>query len=807
MTIIPLDDDGLPIIVPLDNEQALVVIPELEDAPGVIFTDPGQPGARGAKGDQGRDGTPGSAVAKGDKGEPGIQGERGQRGADGYPIPGPIGPAGPIGATGSTGATGTTGDTGPTGATGPAGPTGATGATGATGSTGATGGTGATGTVGQDGRPGFDGERGKRGEDSWAIPGAQGAQGPTGATGATGPAGSSAVIQGPPGTDGASVNISGIHWETPPGVTDHHSLTGLAADDHSQYLLLAGRATASQDVSKSVTIATYLKVGGTGPTNVTAGDTSTTRLLVGDDAAFGTNFNNAILVINHVVTPANVTQRWLYVQATFNGDGTNSSSRGGIEANVLMVPSADDSGVHRGGIFTVAHDTGAFNLTGSNQIGFLLTARQAVGSTTVTKMDGGLVSLVVSAGTVTTMNGIESQLTGTGGTLITTLTHYQITIGSLPTALTTHVGLNIPNLGGAAVTNAIGIDIAAQASAVTLNFGIRNAGNMVQTGYLRVGAVSAPTAVTAGDITGVRIYVGSFSITSSAIFQVKQNAVTPAATIFGSYFQQVYTPNGGNIATAQGVRIETYVRPSADDSGGGHALEIFVTHDSGAFNLTGNLTGLIVSAKQQTGSTTVTNLIPFNTQAIVSAGDVTTLENFRSQMILTGGGTITSATFISLLMSSFPTAVTTFKGINVPNIGNAVVTTVIGIDVAQQTSAGTNIGIRNAATSVYTPSGSQDLVAATAILANATIVKVTAASGSFTSTAAPTVANGQDGQMLIIVNVDTANNVTLQDQGTLASSNLRLSANTIVLGPKDSIVLVYVSTIGDWIQVGQVNTL
>lgn len=49
-------------------------------------------------------------------------------------------------------------------------------------------------------------------------------------------------------------------------------------------------------------------------------------------------------------------------------------------------------------------------------------------------------------------------------------------------ALTTLQGLNIQNLGASGITNAIGIDIAAQSGASTLNIGIRNAGTLTQTG-------------------------------------------------------------------------------------------------------------------------------------------------------------------------------------------------------------------------------------------------------------------------------------------------------------------------------------
>lgn len=127
-------------------------------------------------------------------------------------------------------------------------------------------------------------------------------------------------------------------------------------------------------------------------------------------------------------------------------------------------------------------------------------------------------------------------------------------------------------------------------------------------------------------------------------------------------------------------------------------------------------------------------------------------------------------------------------------------TTQIGLDVAALSKATTNIGIRNAASTVFTPSGQQTLAAGTALLANATVVHVTT-TGAVTSTAAPTIANGQDGQILIITYDGAGTSWTMQDQGTLANSNLRLVAATVALGNRDSVMLMYSATVGDWIQI------
>jgi Major tropism determinant N-terminal domain len=152
---------------------------------------------------------------------------------------------------------------------------------------------------------------------------------------------------------------------------------------------------------------------------------------------------------------------------------------------------------------------------------------------------------------------------------------------------------------------------------------------------------------------------------------------------------------------------------------------------------------------------------------------------------------------------------TTRKGAEINDVAGAgTVTTNIGVDIAALTRGATNIGIRNAATRVETPT-TQNITAATqAIVANATVKALTVSTVSNpTMTAAPTIADGVDGQIIELLNVDTVDTITLQDQGTLANSNLRLSATTVVLGPRDSLRLRYSATVGDWVQIGQVNVL
>ena len=105
------------------------------------------------------------------------------------------------------------------------------------------------------------------------------------------------------------------------------------------------------------------------------------------------------------------------------------------------------------------------------------------------------------------------------------------------------------------------------------------------------------------------------------------------------------------------------------------------------------------------------------------------------------------------------------------------------------------------------PAAIQNITAAGTIITSTNSITIITADNDYTLSSAPTIADGVNGQILVIVNADSANLITLQDQGTLANSNLRLAANTVVLGPRDSITLIYSSAIGDWIQIGYMDVL
>lgn len=98
----------------------------------------------------------------------------------------------------------------------------------------------------------------------------------------------------------------------------------------------------------------------------------------------------------------------------------------------------------------------------------------------------------------------------------------------------------------------------------------------------------------------------------------------------------------------------------------------------------------------------------------------------------------------------------------------------------------------------YHTSGSQVLAYNTTISPNARTVQVSSGS-PITLVSAPTISDGYDGQRLGLVNTGTEV-VTFQDQGTLPSSNLRLSATGVALGQHGSIEFVFLASAGDWLQ-------
>lgn len=100
----------------------------------------------------------------------------------------------------------------------------------------------------------------------------------------------------------------------------------------------------------------------------------------------------------------------------------------------------------------------------------------------------------------------------------------------------------------------------------------------------------------------------------------------------------------------------------------------------------------------------------------------------------------------------------------------------------------------------------KDIVAATGITADMLygIIRVQGSGGPITITATPNIADGINGQIIIIVGQSDVNTLTLQDEGTLPNSGLVLNGNSnMTLGQYDTIQLMYDSTADKWIEISR----
>jgi hypothetical protein len=188
---------------------------------------------------------------------------------------------------------------------------------------------------------------------------------------------------------------------------------------------------------------------------------------------------------------------------------------------------------------------------------------------------------------------------------------------------------------------------------------------------------------------------------------------------------------------------------------------------------------------------TAIGFISSPTTSVVNAGVITamTLQGFRSQASVGASTTVGTLTHFQANDAS----------------GAGAVTTQIGLDIAAFAKATTNMGIRNASTTMFTPTANQTLAAATTVNPNATAIAVIQTSGAnITLTAAPTITAGTTGQVLVITNVSTVagSTFTFQSVSSLAGSTLSLGATTRVVGLKGSLTLQWNATLTRWVEIG-----
>ena len=121
-------------------------------------------------------------------------------------------------------------------------------------------------------------------------------------------------------------------------------------------------------------------------------------------------------------------------------------------------------------------------------------------------------------------------------------------------------------------------------------------------------------------------------------------------------------------------------------------------------------------------------------------------------------------------------------------------------DLVTVTTAQTIRGAKYFANAVgFTPKETQTLAATNAIVvSDAAMVRVAGSGGAVTLTSEPTIADGFDGQMVVIRGTHDTNTVLIQDVANLAGSNVDLGGADRTLGAGDYLVLLFNADSGNW---------
>jgi hypothetical protein len=100
----------------------------------------------------------------------------------------------------------------------------------------------------------------------------------------------------------------------------------------------------------------------------------------------------------------------------------------------------------------------------------------------------------------------------------------------------------------------------------------------------------------------------------------------------------------------------------------------------------------------------------------------------------------------------------------------------------------------------FTPASALVITSASSSISPARFFVQVSPTSNLTLTSAPTIPDGEDGQFLVITNVNAANSLVLQDEAVLAGSNLRFNGSNVTLAPRQSLYLVFSNTLSSWVR-------
>lgn len=297
--------------------------------------------------------------------------------------------------------------------------------------------------------------------------------------------------------------------------------------------------------------------------------------------------------------------------------------------------------------------------------------------------------------------------------------------------------------------------------------------------------------------------------TLNAVRVAPTQTLTGISTNRAFFYQPTITlSGGGDVSSIIGFGMSATVTSAPTTANNGPIIN-YLAHQSTYTSTTngkspmssgwGNLEAPTISSSGKSGTATVTlhagvdNNPTFSQTGNGGTLSVTDEIGFRARGTVSAstGGTATVVTRKGFFADDFTKS----------GVGTPTVTTNIGVDIAALANGGTNIGLRNAATSVFTPTTQAIAAATDTITCSATFRKFTTATGTTVMSSNPTIADGVSGQICILENVDatTTDCITLESDGT--KGMWLVSDRTLCT--HDTIMLIYDGT--DWVELGQAN--
>src|SRR3989344_1657728 len=204
--------------------------------------------------------------------------------------------------------------------------------------------------------------------------------------------------------------------------------------------------------------------------------------------------------------------------------------------------------------------------------------------------------------------------------------------------------------------------------------------------------------------------------------------------------------------------------------------------------LTSSSTGVLAQLDASGGGTTVDGLLMRQTSSGTITDAIDVSDETITNALNVGANTITGSGY---LITSTASGLT----VNSTSANLALQTTTSG-DISL--AAAGKVNFSSSTKTIFTPSSTQTLSASSTIVVNSTHLKVAGSGGAVTLTSTPTIADGVEGDFVIIRGTSSTNTLTVQDQGTLPSSNMELGSTTRQLGNGDSIGLLFDGSV--WVE-------